>query len=45
MPGTFTPSEIVCAYVAGVNFVKVFSAVELRIGYLKAILRLLTICR
>lgn len=37
IPGVFTPSEIVDAYNTGADFVKVFPAGELGIGYLKAI--------
>lgn len=37
MPGAFTPTEIVAAYQAGADFVKLFPAGELGIDYIKAV--------
>lgn len=37
MPGALTPSEIVNAYEAGADFVKVFPADNLGLGYIKAV--------
>ncbi len=38
IPGAFTPTEIVAAYQAGADFVKVFPAGQLGVGYLNAII-------
>ena len=38
MPGALTPSEIMTAYNSGADFVKVFPAGNLGLGYLKAIM-------
>lgn len=37
IPGAFTPTEIVRAHQAGADFVKVFPAGDLGVGYLKAV--------
>jgi len=37
MPGAFTPTEIVNAYDAGADIVKLFPAGELGVGYIKAV--------
>lgn len=37
MPGAFTPTEIVNAYDFGADFVKLFPAGELGVGYIKAV--------
>lgn len=37
IPGAFTPTEIIFAYESGADFVKLFPAGELGIGYIKAI--------
>jgi 2-dehydro-3-deoxyphosphogluconate aldolase/(4S)-4-hydroxy-2-oxoglutarate aldolase len=38
IPGALSPSEVVSAYTAGANFVKLFPAGDLGIGYIKALL-------
>lgn len=37
MPGAFTPTEVVAAYAAGADIVKLFPAGELGVGYIKAL--------
>jgi len=37
MPGAMTPSEIIAAHEAGADFVKVFPAIDLGLGYIKNI--------
>ena len=37
MPGALTPTEIVAAYQAGADIVKLFPAGELGLGYIKAV--------
>ena len=37
MPGAMTPSEIITAWDAGANYVKIFPAANLGTGYIKAV--------